>query len=269
MYTKCPHCKTVFQVGAGQLRAAAGKVRCGTCQCVFNSLEALTDEWPGPPEDDDEPSTPGTGEDDHEGARHSPDSSPLLDLYDRGEASRVVPPEPAPAPSMLLDEDQQDAETVLPTHTGLWAAGVLLLLAAFLVQVAWYSRNELSQIAATRPMLDRICAPLGCQLPPWRDTSQIAIRDQDIRQYGDTGTALIVNITMENNASLAQPLPGLLIEFLRLDSSVISSRRLLPEEYGPGELAPRYLMAPGVPVHAVMQLASPGKETTGYRFDIF
>jgi len=42
--TRCPACSTVFRVTSDQLRAKAGKVRCGYCQMVFNAFDELVDE---------------------------------------------------------------------------------------------------------------------------------------------------------------------------------------------------------------------------------
>lgn len=44
MKTRCPGCQTTFRVTSEQLKARAGKVRCGQCQAVFNALDALLDE---------------------------------------------------------------------------------------------------------------------------------------------------------------------------------------------------------------------------------
>ena len=41
MRTRCPACGTVFRVTSAQLRLKAGKVRCGSCQSVFNAF----DQW--------------------------------------------------------------------------------------------------------------------------------------------------------------------------------------------------------------------------------
>lgn len=46
MYTRCPHCSTIFRVTAAQLRAAFGEVSCGSCHTTFNALNALSDELP-------------------------------------------------------------------------------------------------------------------------------------------------------------------------------------------------------------------------------
>ncbi|MBK7422007.1 MAG: zinc-ribbon domain-containing protein [Propionivibrio sp.] len=44
MKTRCPDCQTTFRVTPEQLKARAGKVRCGQCRSVFNALDSLLDE---------------------------------------------------------------------------------------------------------------------------------------------------------------------------------------------------------------------------------
>ena len=48
MKTRCPDCQTVFRVTPEQLKARAGKVRCGHCQGVFNALDSLLEDTPAP-----------------------------------------------------------------------------------------------------------------------------------------------------------------------------------------------------------------------------
>ncbi|GMQ95639.1 MAG: hypothetical protein BMS9Abin14_088 [Gammaproteobacteria bacterium] len=43
MYTRCPHCLTVFVVAAEQLKTAHGNVRCGTCLESFDAIPHLSD----------------------------------------------------------------------------------------------------------------------------------------------------------------------------------------------------------------------------------
>ena len=46
MYTQCPECHARFRVGAGDLSAAGGTVRCGRCGSAFNALDLLSDTVP-------------------------------------------------------------------------------------------------------------------------------------------------------------------------------------------------------------------------------
>ena len=48
MYSQCPECHARFRVGAGDLRAAGGTVRCGRCGNAFNALDWLSDTLPPP-----------------------------------------------------------------------------------------------------------------------------------------------------------------------------------------------------------------------------
>ena len=51
--TRCPHCKTVFQVSEAQLKLRSGAVRCGVCQNPFNGIDNLIGRIPS---QTDEPS---------------------------------------------------------------------------------------------------------------------------------------------------------------------------------------------------------------------
>ncbi|HFE39429.1 MAG TPA: DUF3426 domain-containing protein, partial [Gammaproteobacteria bacterium] len=46
MYTDCPNCHTYFKITPEQLKAADGKVRCGSCHHVFNALPNLVEKIP-------------------------------------------------------------------------------------------------------------------------------------------------------------------------------------------------------------------------------
>lgn len=41
MYTQCPHCQTCFRIAEDHLKIANGKVRCGSCQEVFDATQHL------------------------------------------------------------------------------------------------------------------------------------------------------------------------------------------------------------------------------------
>ena len=41
MYTQCPHCQTCFRISEAHLKVAKGKVRCGSCQEVFDATQNL------------------------------------------------------------------------------------------------------------------------------------------------------------------------------------------------------------------------------------
>ncbi len=84
MKTRCPECLTTFRVSPEQLKARAGKVRCGQCQQVFNALDSMVDET-------------------HTGVQPAPrrevgsfTPAPAATEYRASYADHLPPPEPAP-----------------------------------------------------------------------------------------------------------------------------------------------------------------------------
>ncbi|MBU6478003.1 MAG: zinc-ribbon domain-containing protein, partial [Xanthomonadaceae bacterium] len=50
MYTQCPRCRTIFEIGEDALQASLGIVRCGHCSERFDALRTLSDTLPDEPE---------------------------------------------------------------------------------------------------------------------------------------------------------------------------------------------------------------------------
>lgn len=46
MYTRCPHCATVYRVTPQQLQASSGQVKCGRCQAQFDAFASLAASLP-------------------------------------------------------------------------------------------------------------------------------------------------------------------------------------------------------------------------------
>jgi len=92
MKTRCPDCQTVFRVTPEQLKARAGKVRCGHCQGVFNALDSLLEE--------------------HHPAAPVPEARPPHGSH---QAETPRPPEPAIEPTMREAPDDSDHATPLMT----------------------------------------------------------------------------------------------------------------------------------------------------------
>jgi len=74
MYTRCPHCATVYRVTPQQLQASGGQVKCGRCQTQFDAFATLAAARPAEPAAVPPPLRPSTP------------------------PSAAMPPSPAPAP---------------------------------------------------------------------------------------------------------------------------------------------------------------------------
>ena len=104
MRTFCPDCQVTFRITPEQLKARAGRVRCGQCQSVFNALDSLLDE--SSPVPAPRVSAPGTATD-----------SVLVQHFDQTpDMGAGLPPEPsALAPEALVPPDSEEHAVVAGT----------------------------------------------------------------------------------------------------------------------------------------------------------
>ncbi|HZX32836.1 MAG TPA: DUF3426 domain-containing protein [Rhodocyclaceae bacterium] len=98
MRTRCPRCQTIFRITSEQLRARAGKVRCGHCQSVFNALETLIEEPAALPPAVDIPASPP------EIPKEEP--APVI--------TPIPAPEPAPEPEPVREAEPEPAYEPAP-----------------------------------------------------------------------------------------------------------------------------------------------------------
>lgn len=94
--TRCPACETIFRITAEQLRARGGRVRCGTCQHIFNAFDSLIEEK-------------------DEAAPISAEAEPAVDIPapEPREMPALVVPAPEP-PAMAQDEAPAVEENLPP-----------------------------------------------------------------------------------------------------------------------------------------------------------
>lgn len=116
MYTQCPNCDTVFNIGVAQLKVAHGRVRCGHCDTIFDALHNLTEQLPKTlpvlqETESGDPVRPPART-----APDSPDTAPAIIATTHDETPRVelVAPE---IPLVKLNEERAQPQPVLaPPH---------------------------------------------------------------------------------------------------------------------------------------------------------
>ncbi|RMD80566.1 MAG: DUF3426 domain-containing protein [Gammaproteobacteria bacterium] len=272
MFTRCPHCATVYPISAGQLRAAGGRVRCGRCGRVFQALDELADEpgalWARPPRPASRsvpPSSPSPGP-----AAGAPKTAgPEMGGKKMG-GRETGPPAEERAVALLLEPPAEGAGR--PREEAGWgwvllnAALALLLLA----QVAYAERGELAQRPAWRPWLEMLCAAAGCSLPPRRDLQRLVLEERRVEADPRRPGVLVVEALLANEAGFAQPYPLLELRFTDLQGRLVAGRRFRPREYLPPRLRPgeatRAFLGPGQAVRLRLRLRDPGPQAVNYSF---
>jgi predicted Zn finger-like uncharacterized protein len=298
MQTQCPHCDTRFRITEAQANLAEGFVRCSVCQEVFNTFvvanqhqhqtslleDAATDEAdnnlqhvisePSPDSADTAPQE--TTEDltttrniDHNqasAANHSADSFDFFDEDANTPLSHVVPEK---------YRDAYETASIIPNL--LWATGILLLTITLSAQYTWFNRNQLNQMPQVQVWLEKICQQFECKDISMRDPARIELISRNIYSHPNEKKALIINVTMKNNADFAQPYPVMQVEFSDVRGGTVAARRFRPAEYlttpqsDTGQQAsndwPHSLFEPGSNMTFSMEIQDPGKQAMTYEFD--
>lgn len=242
MLTQCPECKTLVEVG-DEMPAAEDRITCDQCGHEFTVRFVLRGEAKAEGADE-------------EGARSryrinvTPD-----DMLAQRAQEKTAGETGAPAPS-----------SAGWLATGAWALGVLLLVAVFLGQSVYFMRAELARHERLRPWLEALCAYVSCEIPLAHEPSKIDIMGRDIRRHPGADDALIVTVTLRNQADHPQAYPWLELSFYDMARRVVARRRFRPEEYLPENIEVARGMRPGIPVQSTLEIVDPGESAVNFEF---
>jgi predicted Zn finger-like uncharacterized protein len=249
MYTRCPHCTTVYPVTASLLAQARGRLACAACELEFDALDCLSDA--------------ANAFDEH--GRRATDV-PRLQLQesvqpDLFEAAFPDPPPTAGAPSFAAPAP------VRRSGPGWrWTAAAALLGVTLLLQIVFAQRAELAQQERWRTWLEPLCGRLGCSLPAWRDPTTLTLTARDIAPHPSMADALLVTATLQNDADWPQAWPLLELALSDLDGNPVAMRRFTAEEYLGGPPS-QPTLAPGQSAMARLEIADPGKQAVAFAFE--
>jgi predicted Zn finger-like uncharacterized protein len=243
MHTQCPHCQTIFRINAVQLNAAEGFARCKHCLNIFNASKQLVKE----------PSRA-------EKARASLTDEELADL-----------PEDEAIP------DLDDVFIPSRRHSLLsvifWLGINVVMITALLGQYVWLTdRDRVLQHPQVRPLLDKFCHHLLCEVPITRNLSQIHMDSQVARPHADIKDVIQFDAKFSNQAQFPQPYPELLLTIEDVNGHPLAQRRFTPEAYLHQQDIDR-VMQPGEVVHLQLEVVDQAniiendKLMEGYKFD--
>src|SRR2546428_12612830 len=239
MITRCPACATAFRVTEPQLRARAGQVRCGRCGALFDALSALSP---------DPASRPG-----REDAQGPPISASMAVLLDtERDVSFDFGPQSRPRPSRLW-----------------WVASVFLLL-ALAAQGGYQYRGEIAVfLPEAKPLVQRICAELGCDVPLPRRAELLRIESSDPQADGAHPSVMVLTATLRNRASFIQAFPALELTLTDAQDQTVARRVLMPRDYAPQGTGQEPGFAAGGELQIRVHIEAAALKPTGYRLYLF
>ncbi len=232
MLTRCPGCSTAFRVTPEQLKARAGKVRCGHCSAVFNALEMLEDAPPAV--EAVEAASPPP-----EAAPPASVETPQPELFVENNPPATIESAPGEEAAnnesvdILLEGIGSNAET--PPSRGrllAWSLAVLVVLGIFVVQAAYVFRAELAQAEPDlRPLLLDMCSVLDCDIPLPRKPDLVGIEASDLHPDPQQKPLLVLAATLKNRAPFAQDYPHLELTLTDVRDQPVLRKVLSPVEY--------------------------------------
>ena len=298
MQTQCPHCDTKFRVTEAQVQAADGFVRCGVCNEVFNAIEiasqnkhqaSLLDDVAAKESSEKEPpieeitaeKKPAAVTEENESIEQLPDDE-AVNVKERTAADeskkdgfdffneesneslqRVVP-----------DKFRDSYSSQSPSHvaTALWSTGILLLTATLIIEYAWFNRDQLNKTPELQGTISILCQQFKCKNVSIRDPANIELITRNIYSHPNEKSALMVNITMKNNAAFAQPYPVMQIDFSDIRGNSVAARRFWPKEYlanasQQGNTEQPYLLQANTSASVTLEIQDPGKQAMTYEFN--
>jgi len=280
MLTRCPNCQTIFRIREDQLKMADGLAHCYRCEQVFNARENLS-ETPSTEHPSTEEPTQQADFEPHnndDGTTEAPQSTQVESAID--EIQREIDPTPltqdaettthSDTPPLSIDE-----LLATPTKkrgffaTLFWLLACTTLLAAATLQLAWFERKELINYPEGRMLLEKLCHYAHCQVPILRDLNLIKITQREIRSHPQKSNALLVQLTIKNQAPFSQPYPILELSLSTIDEQLIARRSFSPAEYLDPAKDPHQPMPPGIPQTIKMEIEDPGADVTGFEFNFF
>ena len=211
--THCPTCSTAFRVTPDQLKARAGKVRCGHCDSVFNALESLEDLSRAQMEAESAAPEP------------PPAEPPQTPIEAETEPPAVSEPE-------IGVEIAPEAAAVRRGPKLAWSFAGLAGIALLVLQAAYLFRAELSVSQPDLvPLLEEMCAVLECDIPLPRKADLVGIETSDLHPDPQQKTMLVLAATLKNRAPFVQAYPHLELTLTDTRDQPVLRKVLAPEDY--------------------------------------
>lgn len=253
--TRCPYCRTRFNIGEAQLGAQAGMVRCGHCMQTFDARPSYIPDEPSPqlelPMVDIE--------------------LPILD----SEVERTSPGLPVLQPMTLAEqvaivEDEDVSEYQPERRTWPWAVAALLLTVLLVAQFAYTFRVDLAaRMPGFKPALVAYCKLLKCTVPLPQKTDLIGIESSELVADPGHESQINLNALLRNRAPYAQAFPSLELTLNDSLDKPLARRIFRPSDYLPPSENEAAGMQPNHELSLSLHLHVNDLRPMGYRLAVF
>lgn len=153
--------------------------------------------------------------------------------------------------------------------TSLWALGCVLLALLASGQLIHHFRTDIALAQpALKPLLEDVCARLGCTVPAPREPDKVSIEASELTPETGREPMLRLSALLRNNATFTQAWPNLELTLTDTNDRAVVRRVLAPAEFlPPGAGAAGFEAQSEQPVTLLIDPAASG--ASGYRLYVF
>ena len=158
---------------------------------------------------------------------------------------------------------------------GVWWFLCLMGLLVLAAQGAYMYRMQLADNAPVlRPVLERLCLPLGCTVDYPRKLEQLSVISSSLRvrkpadEASEQGSTLMLQMTLRNAAERPQQWPSVTLDLTDFSGAVVVRKQLAPADY-----LPQDKRGQPFPARSELDIQLPldvqGSTVNGYQLNLF
>ncbi|WP_454723060.1 MULTISPECIES: DUF3426 domain-containing protein [Cupriavidus] len=145
--------------------------------------------------------------------------------------SQNAPDAPVFAPDFLRHARERDPGPARRRRR-LQKLAIGVLAVAALAQLAFLARSQLAgQFPLLRPAFEALCAPLRCEVAPWRDIDALRIESSQLQKQDEESDAYLLAVTMRNQSRATVALPAIELVMTDLQDQLLLRKVLQPADY--------------------------------------
>lgn len=282
MFTRCPSCRAAFSITDQQLDIAAGMVRCGMCEHVFDARLYLFQQQSNeenqavdvPLEQEISPAIDlefldkqlhGSETVDQILEEDSSDLSHSETTVDVSETEFAENNSEAVVPKIIADQVsnlENESSIFKPSH--FFGISLIILLIGLLgLQITSVAKLTL----VPEKIREQACLWITCVDHAPRALNKIEVLNRSIYTHPNEDNALMVTVTIINRAKFEQPYPIIQLRFLNVTGDVIAARQFGANHYLNARWKPENLMQSSIPLSIKLEVEDVGEEVVSYDFD--
>jgi hypothetical protein len=176
--------------------------------------------------------------------------------------------------AVLLDKERDLSFDFGPQsrqrQSRLWWLAIAFLLLALAVQGSYRYRGEIALLLPeAKPLVQRICAELGCDVPLPRRAELLSIESSDLQADGTHPSVMVLTGTLRNRAGFIQAFPALELSLTNAQGQTVARRVLSAKDYAPQGTRPEAGFAAGSELQIRVYIEAAALKPTGYRLYLF